>query len=467
MSLTAVPAADIVNGKMSAYFGRRRDFIRAALLAPCLPFLPNCGLASASQDDRTTWYRRAKFGMFIHWGPYSVASVEASWPIMTPKPGGISESEYRALPKRFNPTKFDPNAFVDLARAAGQKYMVFTTKHHDGFCMFDSSYTNYKITNTPYGKDIVAALSKACEADGMPLGFYYSPPDMTHPGFRDTSKLAKENWQGEPARPEWPLYLDYMQLQLSELLTRYGPAALIWFDGLGHQEKYDGERFLKLIHNLQSKTLVNNRIGVDADFETPEQFIPKAIPTKGVRITGIDPRIADKLKQGVPAPEDFRLWETCMTINNTWAYNKNDHDYKSTQFLIRSLVEVASRGGNFLLNVGPQPDGTIQPEFQERLRGIGNWLETNGDSIYETTYGPVQGLSAVRTTAKGKSIYVHVFDWPSAALELTGVAAKVESARLLAGGKPLTFRQTDDRLQIEVPAQAPDRNVSVVALRTV
>jgi alpha-L-fucosidase len=425
--------------------------------------IPSFGNASPGEDERTAWYRRAKFGMFIHWGPYSLASVEASWPIMRPTPGGITEAEYRALPKRFNPTKFDPAAFVDLARSAGQRYMVFTTKHHDGFCMFDSSYTSYKITNTPYGKDIVAELSKAAAADRMPLGFYYSPPDMNHPGYRDTSKLAKDNWQGEPERPEWPLYLDYMQLQLSELLADYGPVAVIWFDGLWHQEKYDGQRFVKLIRSLRPGTLLNNRIGVEGDFETPEQFIPKSIPTKSESVGWLKQQSPSSSK--VPAPEDFRLWETCMTINNTWAYNKNDHEYKSTEFLIRSLVEVASRGGNFLLNVGPRPDGTIQPEFQERLRGIGKWLQTNGESIYETTYGPIQGLPALRTTANANSIFVHVFDWPNTSLQLSGLDAKILSARLLADGKPLVFRQSKDHIAIDLPAQAPDANVSVIALQ--
>ena len=159
---------------MSAYRGDRRDFLRLALTTACVPLFPSFALTSSFQEDeRTAWYRAAKFGMFVHWGPYSLASVEASWPIMVPKPGGITEAEYRELPKRFNPTKFDPFALVDLARAAGQRYMVFTTKHHDGFCMFDTSYTDYKITNTPYGKDIVAQLSAACKERGMPLGFYY------------------------------------------------------------------------------------------------------------------------------------------------------------------------------------------------------------------------------------------------------------------------------------------------------
>ena len=453
---------------MSAYFGERREFLRLALSVSCLPLFYRSAFTSSSylEDERTAWYRAAKFGMFIHWGPYSLASVEASWPIMVPKSWGISEADYRELYKRFNPTKFDPDAFVDLARTAGQRYVVFTTKHHDGFCMFDSAYTNYKITKTPYGKDIVAQLVKACEKRGMPLGFYYSPPDMTHPGFRDTSKLAKENWNGEPARPEWPLYLDYMELQLTELLTRYGPAALIWFDGLNDQQKYDGIRFVNLIHKLQPGTLINDRIGVDADYETPEQFIPTSIPTKGIKLTGIDPTVSQKLKPAIPSPEEFRLWETCMTINNTWAYNQNDHEFKSSQTLIRSLVEVASRGGNFLLNVGPQPDGTIQPEFQERLSSIGQWLQVNGESIYETTYGPVQGAPNARTTAKGNLVFVHVFDWPAGVFDLYGLTAKVMSARLLANGKQLTFRQTENRLQIDVPTQAPDPSVSVIALKT-
>ncbi|WP_158750599.1 alpha-L-fucosidase [Acidobacterium sp. S8] len=451
---------------MSAYIPGRREFLRLAAATSCLSFLPGFSWAQSPACDRTSWYRNAKFGMFIHWGPYSQASVEASWPIMRPKPGGITEADYVALAKTFNPVKYDPHAFVDLARSAGQEYMVFTTKHHDGFCMFDSDYTDYKITKSPYGKDIVAMLAKACGEDNMPLGFYYSPPDMHHPDFRDTTKLARDNWNGEPQRPEWPGYLRYMQLQLTELLTRYGPAAIIWFDGLSHQEKYDGVRVLEMIRELQPETLVNDRIGVDADYETPEQFIPTAIPTKGVVLTGIDPKVSAKLSNTVPRPEDFRLWETCMTINNTWAYNSNDHDYKSEQTLIRSLVEVASRGGNFLLNVGPQPDGQIQPEFQQRLRAIGDWLTLNGDSIYGTTYGPVQGLPTLRTTAKGKNIYAHIFDWPARTCEIAGIDARVLSARLLANGKPLTFHQAEGKLKIDVSPQAPDPNVSVIAIKT-
>jgi alpha-L-fucosidase len=452
---------------MSAFPSRRRQFLKSALAASTLPFLPRMAFGMASEEARTAWYRDAKFGMFIHWGPYSLASVEASWPIMRPTAGGITEAEYRALPARFNPTKFDPDAWIDLARSAGQQYMVFTTKHHDGFCMFDSSYTDYKITNTPYGKDIVKQLAGACDARDMRLGFYYSPPDMHHPDYRDTTKPASENWNGQPERPEWPIYLQYMQLQLTELLTRYGPVVLIWFDGLNHQEKYDGRRFLNLIHTLQPETLVNDRIGVPGDYVTPEQFIPTAIPIKQAHFSAVDQSVNKELKPGVPKPEDFQLWETCMTINNTWAYNANDHDYKSAQSLIRGLVEVASRGGNFLLNVGPQPDGIIQPEFQERLHAIGDWLALNGNSVYGTTYGPVQGVGAIRTTAKRNSIFVHVFDWPSSPLDVPGLKDKVISAHLLATGEPLKFRQSESGLQIDLPATAPDQNVSVIQLNTI
>ena len=192
--------------------------------------------AADLQQERLRRFSEAKFGMFIHWGPYSLASVEASWPIMIPGKWGISETDYRALPQKFNPVEFDARSWVRLAKAAGQRYMVFTSKHHDGFCMFDSQFTDYKITQTPYGKDIVAELAEAARAEGMPLGFYYSPPDMNHPAFRDTTKLSSTNWQGEPQRPEWPLYLDYMELQVRELLTRYGEVFVVWFDGLGNKK---------------------------------------------------------------------------------------------------------------------------------------------------------------------------------------------------------------------------------------
>jgi len=418
-------------------------------------------------DQRTAWYREAKFGMFIHWGPYSLASVEASWPIMRPSAEfKITEQEYRSLPQRFNPTQFDADALVELAKSTGQRYMVFTTKHHDGFCMFDSDFTDYKITNTPYKKDIVEQLALACRNQKMTLGFYYSPPDMNHPGFRDVSKPASENWNGQPTREAWPIYLNYMELQLRELLTRYGDVALIWFDGLYHQSKFDGIRIERAIAALQPQTLINNRIGVPGDFETPEQFLPASIPVKGKTLDWAHRDVGTK-PDYVPSPGEFRLWETCMTINNTWAYNANDRNFKSAQHLIRTLVEVASRGGNFLLNVGPGPDGSIQPEFQERLKAIGKWMDRNGDSIYGTTYGPIQGVPAVRTTARGQDIFVHLFDWPGTTLEITsGHLPKLRSVSFLATGEPLAFQQ-ESGLKIRLPAQPLDPDVTVIRLRAI
>jgi alpha-L-fucosidase len=422
-------------------------------------------LNTSAEDPRTAWYRQAKFGMFIHWGPYSLASVEASWPIMRPsKQFQITEQEYRALPQQFNPSRFDPDTWTALAKAAGQRYMVFTTKHHDGFCMFDSAYTDYKITQTPYKNDIVAQLAESCRRQNMPLGFYYSPPDMHHPAFRDTSEPASKNWNGEPTREVWPLYLNYMELQLRELLTRYGDVAVIWFDGLYNQRKFDGYRIERAVRDLQPQTLINNRIGIPGDFETPEQFLPASIPVKG-KTLDFDHKDAGSMPGQVPSLADFRLWETCMTINGTWAYNKNDRDFKSAQHLIRTLVEVSSRGGNFLLNVGPGPDGTIQPEFTERLRAIGSWLAVNGEAIYGTTYGPLQSLPFGRTTAKGDNIYLALFDWPKEGkLEVPGLSRKVKSVKVLAGGEPVRFQHQGSTLVLHTAGVTPDPNATVFRL---
>ena len=439
----------------------RRNFIKAAASAA----VASRGLtlrALTGSADRLNWFREAKFGMFIHWGPYSVAGVEASWPILIPN-GEITEAEYRALPERFNPTLFDPHAWIALAKSAGQRYMVFTTKHHDGFCMFDSLYTSYKITRTPYGKDIVKMLADACHADNMPLGFYYSPPDMNHPGFRDTSKLSAKNFRGEPERPEWPLYLDYMGLQLDELLTRYGSVAELWFDSVDMrvQAEYDGQRFLDQVRRLQPATVVNNRLGVPADFITPEQFIPKAIPVKGVRMDSPDHSQADKMAVAVPRAEDFQPWETCMTINNTWAYRPKDHNFKSTDVLIRVLIEVISRGGNFLLDVGPQPDGVIQPEFVERLQAMGEWTRRNAAAIYGSTYGPLQGQTAYRTTSRAGKFYVFAMDSAATELIVGPLDRPVREVKLLATGKPLTFHTNGKNTSIPLNKELWEQGIPV------
>jgi alpha-L-fucosidase len=441
--------------------------------------------------DRTGWFRDAKFGLFLHWGPYSLAGVEASWPIMVPKlipRAPITEAEYTALPRRFNPVRYDPAAWVRTARQAGMRYMVITTKHHDGFCMFDAPGTDYKITRTPYGKDVIAALAAAAKEQNMRLGFYYSPPDMNHPGYRDTSKPAIVNWQGEPSRPQWKEYLDYMESHVRKLLTDYGEVSILWFDGLFEQEKYRPERFHKLIRQLSPNTLVNDRLGPDlGDYVTPEQFFPGGIPVKR---TAPPPKWSlDILNQlveagGKPTPElmaklaeiqkatyptelhptldRFQLWETCMTMNDTWGYCPTDKNFKPADQLIRTLVEVASRGGNFLLNVGPSPEGTFPPEAEERLRRVGEWVARNEPAIRGTTYGQVQGLPTLRTTRKDGRTYLHVIDWPKGKLEIPEFPGAVSSVSLLAGRQALAFRLNGRRLTIDVPEQAPDSPISVI-----
>ena len=443
----------------------RRDFMQAAAMT-AIAGRTAAMHALADGADRMRWFREAKFGMFIHWGPYSVAGVEASWPILRPK-GEITEAEYRALPQRFNPVNFDPHAWVALAKSAGQRYMVFTTKHHDGFCMFDSLYTSYKITRTPYGKDITRQLADACHTDGMPIGFYYSPPDMNHPAFRDTSKLAAVNYHGEPERPEWPLYLDYMGLQLDELLTRYGSVAEMWFDSVEVkvQDQYDGQRFIDQVHHLQPATLVNNRLNIFADFSTPEQFIPKSIPVKGVRMDSQDRTSADKMSGAVPKPEDFEPWEACMTINNSWAYRPKDRNFKSTDTLIRSLIEIISRGGNLLLDVGPQPDGQIQPEFVERLNAIGEWTTLNSSAIYGSTYGPIQNQDPYRTTARGASVFVFVMDPSATEVTVSSINRPVHQVRLVATGKPINFHSNGNGIRVPVDKTFWAQGIPVMELR--
>jgi alpha-L-fucosidase len=459
-------------------------------------------------EQRLAWYQEARFGLFIHWGIYTVAGVEASWPIMAPDlseamfrtQARITEKEYRELANRFNPVNFDPDAWIKTAKEAGMRYLVFTAKHHDGFCMFDAPGTDYKITRTPYGKDICLELAQACARADFPLGFYYSPPDMHHPGYRDTRKPATQNWTGESKRREWGSYLDYMESHLRKLLTGYGPVKVIWFDGLANHGKYDPPRFHKLIHELSPDTLINDRLGDDYDFVTPEQFIPKlGIPARtGKPAPGLDPggdgffrtvctlfkipgirgwirsqmgKYADGTleltpvhQEPYPSPERFQPWETCMTIGQSWAYNPQESNWKPAGTLIRNLVRVVSRGGNYLLNVGPTALGGFPTEAVQRLQGIGKWMETNHEAIYGTTYTPLNGLAWGQATRKGNTVYLHVFDWPTTGkLEIDPFPGNAQAVRLLSGGE-VDFTQNGLNLEIHLPQQKPDPEVSVLVV---
>jgi alpha-L-fucosidase len=457
---------------------------------------------------RQDWYQEARFGLFIHWGAYSVAGVEASWPIMAP---GLSEAmfgtktrisqvDYIALPGKFNPVEFNAETWVRTAREAGMRYIVFTAKHHDGFCMFDAPGTDYKITRSPFGRDVCRELATACEKQAMPLGFYYSPPDMHHPGYRDTSKPATMNWLGEPRRKEWMDYLDTMESQLRKLLSDYGKVRIIWFDGLANHGKYDPPRFHRLIHSLSPYTLINDRLGDDYDFITPEQFIPKlGIPIRtGKPPAGIDPggdgffnlvnslfkvpgvrglirsqlrkyndgtlELTPVVQEAYPSPQRFQPWETCMTMGQSWGYNPQETEWKAPGKLVRNLVEVVSRGGNYLLNVGPTAQGTFPSEALERLQYIGKWMQQNSESIYSSTYTPLQGSSWGWATRKEDHIYLHVFDWPATKkLDIPNFPVLASKVSLL-NGEPLIFDQTGEKLEINLPAKAPDPDVSVLVV---
>ena len=262
------------------------------------------------------------------------------------------------------------------------------------------------------------------------------------------------------------MYLDYMGLQLDELLTRYGKVVELWFDSVDMrvQAEYDGQRFLDQVRRLQPETVVNNRLGVPADFITPEQFIPKAIPVKGVRMDSPDHSAADKMAVTVPRAEDFQPWETCMTINDTWAYGREDHKFKTADTLIRSLIEVISRGGNFLLDVGPQPDGLIQPEFVERLQAIGEWTKHNGAAIYGSTYGPVQGQAAYRTTSRGGKIYVFAMDASVANINVGPLDKPIHEVKVLATGKTLTFQTSGKGTLIRLEKGLWEQGIPVLQL---
>ena len=458
--------------------------------------------------QRLAWYQQAKFGLFIHWGPYTVAGAEASWPIMAPDLSaamfrtqtGITEKEYLELPARFNPLDFDADAWVRLAQEAGMRYIIFTSKHHDGFCMFDAPGTDYKITATPFGRDVCRELADACARAGMPLGFYYSPPDMHHPGYRDTRKPATRNWTGEPQRKQWGSYLDYMESHIRKLLTDYGPVSVLWFDGLVSHGKYDPPRFHRLIHELSPATLINDRLGDDFDYVTPEQFIPKTgIPARtGKPPSGMDPggdgffrlvcslfqvpgarswirKQLEKYASGeleltpvhqepYPSPQQFQPWETCMTMGQSWAYNPTETDWKAPGKLVRTLVEVASRGGNLLLNVGPTASGVFPPQAIERLQAVGRWMKTYHPAIYGSTYTPLQGQPWGRATRNGDRVYLHLFEWPDdGKVDIVSFPGQARNVSLFSG-EPLDFSQLGRRLEISLPPQAPDPQVPVLSV---
>jgi len=367
-----------------------------------------------AKPEDMQWWRDARFGLFIHWGPVSLKGTEIGWSRGgerrgTGGTGQIPVDVYDNLYKQFNPVKFNAREWVEIAKAAGMKYLVFTTKHHDGFCMFDSKLTDYKITNSPFKRDIVAELAEACHEGGIRLGFYYSPPDWHHPDYR-TANHAR--------------YIEYLHGQIRELCTNYGRLDIMWFDGLGGKpEDWDSENLIKMVRELQPHIIINNRAGLPGDFGTPEQKIG--------------------------AFQRNRAWESCITLGTQWAWKPND-TIKSQRECIHMLVRSVGGDGNLLLNVGPMPTGEIEPRQVERLKQIGAWLKRYGETIYGTRGGPFKPGKWGASTHKDETIYVHVLQWPDREpLNLPPIEKKILTARLLTGGA-LEMNQTDDGIIISV-----------------
>jgi alpha-L-fucosidase len=415
----------------------------------------------AQHDARMAWWREARFGMFIHWGLYSQAA--GYW---DGKPiGGAGEwimndlqipvSKYAKLVPQFDPVKFDAREWVRLAKGAGMKYIVITTKHHDGFGMFPSALTDWCIKSTPFQRDPLRELAAACQAEGVRLCFYHSIMDWHHPDY-----LPSKPWNDRAnPHPDFDHYVAYLKGQLKELLTGYGPIGVLWFDGEWEQTwTYDrGADLYNYVRGLQPNLIVNNRVGTEqkllpgqihvGDYKTPEQFIPP---------NGYGPG-AD--------------WETCMTMNDTWGYKKEDHHWKSTQTLIRNLVDIASKGGNYLLNVGPTGEGLIPEASVERLKEIGRWMSVNGEAIYDTSASPFTrqlpwGRCTTKASGNTTTLYLHVFEWPDdGELLVPGLKNRVKSATLLAGGKTLVTENRENGVAIALPATAPDEISSTVVLQ--
>ncbi len=401
-------------------------------------------ITTKQTDPKMQWWKDAKFGMFIHWGIYAQAAGKwenkttyGEWLMHQAK---VPRATYAGLAKQFNPTQFNAEEWVKLAKAAGQKYMVFTTKHHDGFAMYKTAASKYNVVDaTPFKRDVVKELADACRKYDMKLGFYYSQAqDWYHPGG---AVSGGKEWDSTHLGSMMQ-YIDSIALpQVKEILKNYGDVAVLWWDTPSNMTK---EMCQKLANELKAypNLISNNRLGagMGGDLETPEQFIPAT---------------------GFPG----RNWEVCMTMNGHWGYNAFDDRWKSTKDLLQKLIDIVSKGGNFLLNVGPNQYGVIPEVCQQNLREIGDWLQLNGESIYGTTGSPFPYLSFGRATRKGQTIYLHVFDYPKNGQITVPLDNKISKAYLLADKKtPLHITKGKGNSTIAIPPYAPDRVASVIAV---
>ena len=407
--------------------------------------------ASRNWTPQQQWFHDARFGMFIHWGVYSTLE-EGEW-VMNNR--GMTVDEYAKLPPQFNPTQFDAAEWVAAAKAAGAKYITITSKHHDGFAMFATRQSDWDVVDrTPWAKDPLKALADECRKQGIKLFFYYSQLDWHNADYYPLGRTG--HTAGRPPGGNWSKYLDYMDAQLSELLTNYGEIGGIWFDGWWDKPDADWRlpQTYALIHRLQPTALIGSnhhrKPNPGEDFQMFEKDLP-----------------GQKTAEFNAQSEVGKLpLETCDTINNSWGYNVRDQHYKSVEQLIRYLVRAAGRDANLLLNVGPMPNGKIQPEFVERLKALGAWLAKNGESIYGTRGGPVAPRSWGVTTQRGNRIYVHIVDWQDEALVLPKLDRQIVTAHLLANGDAVKTLEADYGTVLRLPASANDPVDNIVVLDT-
>jgi alpha-L-fucosidase len=412
----------------------RRDYLKKLLagvagssFSGLHPFAASTTLQTATpppdHDRRIQWWREAKFGMFIHWGLYSILGREA-WAMGDED---IPLADYEQLATQFQP----PNAaraWARLAREAGMRYMVMTTKHHEGFCLFESKLTDYCAAKQGPGRDLVREYVGAARAENLRVGFYYSLMDWHHPDWR----IAKSDPEARRR------FVDYTHGQLRELMSNYGKVDILWYDMPVplDAEGWRSQEMNQMVLKLQPDILINNRNLLPGDFFTPEQSTQ---PAKGD-------------------------WESCMTINDSWAYLAGDNNWKSTHQLVQNLVECARDGGNYLLDIGPKADGSIPEPSVIRLKAIGKWLQKNGDAVYTTQRCRFPHGNIGAYTRKGNTLYIIIYFWPGNTMTVGGVKCKVNSARFLATGHPVTFTQKGSQLIFSgLPSHAPDDPVTVIA----
>lgn len=382
------------------------------------------------------WFKDAKFGMFIHWGVYSTLG-RGEWVMEVDK---MSIKNYEKLPSFFNPTQFDAKEWVKLAKDAGMKYITITSRHHDGFSMFDSKLTNYDIVDaTPYKKDPLKMLAEECQKEGIKLFFYYSHLDWHHPDYYPRGSTGHS--AGRPDKGNWQNYVDFMNGQLTELLTNYGPIAGLWFDGWWDNKDADWQfvNQYQMIHKLQPQALIGNNHHQapfpGEDFQMFERDLP------GHNTSGYS---------GESEIGNLPL-ETCETINNTWGFNIQDDKYKSVKSIVHYLVKAAGYDANFLLNIGPMPNGKIQKEFTDTLQAVGKWLDNYGETIYGTRKGPIEPHSWGVTTSKENKVYLHILNRQDEALLLPAFGKKVKSARIFKDKSPVKIIETKEGIILKLP----------------